>query len=72
MGGTTIERGAVVRHCIIAENVTIKENAVVGAMPEGDEHGVATVGFGITIGEGAVIGPKAMVKNNVKGGEEQW
>ena len=72
MGGTTIERGAVVRHCIIAENVTIKENAVVGAMPEGDEHGVATVGSGITIGEGAVIGPKAMVRNNVEGGEEQW
>ena len=39
---------------------------------EGDEHGVATVGSGITIGEGAVIGPKAMVRNNVEGGEEQW
>lgn len=72
MGGTTIASGAVVRHCIVAENVTIGENAVVGAMPEGDEKGVATIGSGVTIGEGAVIGPKAMVSKNVEGGAEEW
>ncbi len=69
MGGTTIKAGAVVRHCIVAENVTICENAVVGAMPNGDENGVATIGSGVIIGENVVIGPDAMVKNNVEGGE---
>lgn len=72
MGGTTIKSGAVVKHCIVAENVTICENAVVGAMPSGDEDGVATVGSGLTIGENAVVGPNAIVKNDMKGGEEQW
>ena len=72
MGGSVIKSGAVVKHCIIAEKVTIGENATVGAMPEGDENNVATVGPGITIGDNAVIGPKAMVYNNVEGGEQQW
>lgn len=72
MGGTTIKSGAVVKHCIIAEKVTICENAVVGAMPSGEEDGVATVGSDLFIGENAVVGPNAIVKNNMKGGEEQW
>ena len=72
MGGTTIKAGAMVKHCIVAENVVIGENAVVGAMPSDGEKGVATIGPGIEIGPDAKIGPSAMVKNNVKGGEEQW
>ena len=52
--------------------MTLCENAVVGAMPSGDEDGVATVGSGLTIGENAVVGPNAIVKNDMKGGEEQW
>ena len=72
MGGTTIKEGAVIRHCIVAENVQIEKGAVVGAMPSGEEKGVATIGPGLTIGAGATIGPNAMVNNNVKGGEEQW
>ena len=71
MGGTTIRKGAVVKHCIVAENVEIGEGAVVGAMPEGDEKGVATVGNNVIIGAGAKIGPNAMVRENVKDGEEQ-
>ena len=47
MGNTVIKAGAVVKHCIIAENVTVGANAVVGAMPEGDVNGVATVGAGV-------------------------
>ena len=70
MGGTVIKAGAVVKHCIVAENVIIGENAVVGAMPSGDENGVATVGAGVTIGNGAKVGPQAMVRTNVEGGEE--
>ena len=50
MGKTVIKAGAVVEHCIVAENVVIGENAVVGSMPKGKEHGVATIGSGITIG----------------------
>ncbi|MDO4522999.1 MAG: glucose-1-phosphate adenylyltransferase [Eubacteriales bacterium] len=72
MGNTVIKAGAKVKHCIIAENVVIGENAVVGAMPEGDERGVATVGAGLTVGAGAKVGPNAMVYENVEGGEEKW
>ena len=50
----------------------INENAIVGAMPEGDINGVATIGFGVHIGENAKVGPNAMVDNNVKDGEEVW
>jgi len=70
MGGTVIKSGAVVRHCIVAENVTIGENAVIGAMPDGDCKGVATIGPDVIVGDGAKIGPNAMVDNNVEGGEE--
>ena len=72
MGGTTIKEGAVVKHCIVAGDVVIGEKAVVGAMPDGDKNGVATVGFGVYIGDGATVGPNAMVDNNVKDGEEVW
>ncbi len=72
MGGTVIKAGAVVKHCIVAENVVVGENAVVGAMPSGEEKDVATVGSGVVIGDNAKIGPKAMVRENVKGGEEVW
>ena len=68
MGGTVIKRGAVVKHCIVAENVVVGEGAKVGAMPEEGENGVATVGSGVKIGAGAVIGPKAMVREDVKEG----
>lgn len=72
MGGAVIKAGAVVKHCIIAENAVIGENAVVGAAPEGDEKGVATVGPDVHVGDNAKIGPNAMVKADVKDGEEQW
>ncbi|MDE7247569.1 MAG: glucose-1-phosphate adenylyltransferase, partial [Lachnospiraceae bacterium] len=58
-------------HCIVAENVSIGENAIVGAMPTESENGVATIGSGVTIGENAVVGPNAMVRDNVEGGEVQ-
>ena len=35
MGNTIIKAGAKVKHCILAENVIIGENAAVGQMPEG-------------------------------------
>jgi glucose-1-phosphate adenylyltransferase len=71
MGGSTIKAGAVVSHCIIAENVEIGPGAIVGAMPDGDEGGVATIGAGVTIGARAKIGPTAMIESDVKEGEEK-
>ena len=71
MGNAVIKAGAQVKHCIVGENAVIGENAIVGAMPEGDAAGVATIGPDVTVGAGAKIGPNAMVKENVKEGEEQ-
>ena len=53
MPGAVVE-GAEVYYSIIAENVTIKKGAVVGARPEMgriNQMGVAVVGEGVTIGE---------------------
>ena len=72
MGQTVIRAGAVVKHCIVAENVLIESDAVVGAMPEDGEDGVATIASDVRIGKGAKVGPKAMVRNQVKDGEEVW
>ena len=72
MGGSVIHAGATVKHCIVAENAEIGVNAVVGAMPEGGENGVATVGPDVHIGARALVGPKAMVENDVKDGESRW
>lgn len=73
MGGTVIKRGAQVKHCIIAEDVTIGENAIVGEGTEDNSVGdVATIASYVTIGNGAKIGPKAMVYEDVKEGGEQW
>ena len=72
MGQTTIRSGAVVRHCIVAENVVIESDAIVGAMPADGEEGVATIASDVVIGRGAKIGPNAMVRKNVKEGEEEW
>lgn len=71
MGNTIIKAGAKVKHCIIAENVIIGQNAVVGQMPEGESAGVATVGPGVYVGDDAVIGPDAMVSDNVKDGDKR-
>ncbi len=71
MGGSIIKEGAVVRHCIIAENVVVGENAQIGVLPNEEEEnpGVATIGSGIYVGDGAIIGPNAMIRENVKDGE---
>lgn len=69
MGNTVIRSGAVVSHCIVAENAVIEEGAVVGAMPEGKNGPVATVGPGVHIGKNAKISANAMVDSDVKEGE---
>ena len=72
MGGTVIKSGAVVEHCIVAENAVIGTNAKVGVQKEGEAFGVATIGPGVYVGDDAVIGSNAMVRENVKDGDVQW
>ena len=77
MPGAVVEEGAEVYYSIIAENVTIKKGAVVGARPENVEDkskwGVAVVGEGVTIGENRPeVGPKAMLEKDVQDGENLW
>ena len=76
MPGAVVEKGAKVSYAIVAENVVIKKNACVGCAKEDAENpenwGIAVIGGGITIGEGAKVAPKAMVVNNVEDGGNQW
>ena len=69
MPGTVVKKGAVVEYAIVAENSVIGESARVGSSPDGTEDwGIAVVAQNLTIGDGAVVPPKAMVTRNVKGG----
>lgn len=71
MPGAVIKKGAVVRYSIIAENTVIEENAQVGVLPETvkpDDFGISVVGDNLTIGEGAIIGPRNMITENVDKG----
>ena len=69
MPGAVIKKGADVEYAIIAEDAVIGENAKVGSCPEEidnrDEWGVAVVGAGVTVGEGAEVAPKAMISENI-------
>ena len=58
--------------CIIGENALIGENAKIGVEKEGEDKGVATIGPGVYVGDGATVGSNAMVRENVKDGEEEW
>lgn len=74
MPGTVIKAGATVQYAIVAENAVIEKNAVVGQRPEAmknlDEWGVAVVGAGVTVCEGAKVAPKAMVDADVRKEDE--
>lgn len=69
MPGTVVKKGAVVQYAMIAENAVIEAGAVVGASPEEmtnrDDWGVAVVGAGVTVCEGAFVAPKAQVSDEV-------
>ena len=62
MPGAVVDEGAEVRFAILGENAHVKKGAAVGAEPDGSESwGVATVGPDVTVGEGAVVAPNAML-----------
>ena len=69
MPGTVVKKGAVVQYSMVAENAVIEAGAVVGASPEEmanrDDWGVAVVGAGVTVHEGAFVAPKAQVSEDV-------
>ena len=71
MPGTVVKKGAKVYYSIVAENAVIESDAVVGAAPTGqDGWGIAVVAGGVTIGEKATVSPSAMIREDVKGGEQ--
>ena len=70
MPGAVIEEGAKVLYSIVAENAHIGKGAVIGGRPEDypdrDQWGVAVIGGGLKIGDGAMIAPKAMIDTDVE------
>ena len=75
MPNSVIKSGAVIQYAIVAENSVVEENAAVCQRPEDMENvedwGVAVVGAGIKIGKGAVVAPKMMVEEDMKGEDEK-
>ena len=71
MPGTVVKKGAKVYYSIVAENAVIEADAVVGAAPTGQEGwGIAVVAGGVTVGPKATVSPSAMIREDVKGGEQ--
>ena len=71
MPGTVVKAGANIQYAIVAENAVIEAGAQVGAAPTGEDGwGVAVVAGGVTVGEKAVVKPAAMIREDVKGGEQ--
>ena len=71
MPGTVVKKGAKVSYAIVAENAVIEADAVVGAAPTGQEGwGIAVVAGGVTVGPKATVSPSAMIREDVKGGEQ--
>ena len=52
--------------------VTCRSSVIVEVITQDGESGFATIGSGVYIGDGAKIGPNAMIENNVKDGDVQW
>lgn len=69
MPGAVIKKGADVEYAIIAEDAVIESGAKVGDCPENyadrDEWGIAVVGAGVIVGEGAKAAPKEMISENI-------
>jgi glucose-1-phosphate adenylyltransferase len=65
MPNSHIKAGAVIQYAIIGEDTVIGQNAQIGDRPEKiadkENWGVAVVGHGVSVDDGAVIPPKAMI-----------
>lgn len=73
MPGATIKKGATVQYAMIAEDAVIESGAVVGEDPEKiadlANWGVTVIGSNVNIGENAKVSAKAMIAEDVKGGD---
>ena len=71
MPGAVVKAGADVSYAIVAENAVIEANAHVGSAPDDSpDWGIAVVAGGVTIGAGATVAPRAMIREDVRGGEQ--
>ena len=69
MPGAVVKSGAVVEYSIVGENSVVGANAHIGARPEAmenrDDWGIAVVGHGLNISEGAVVAPKQIISEDM-------
>ena len=71
MPGSVVKAGAKVSYAIVAEGAVVGENAQVGASPDGSaDWGIAVIASDVQVGPGAVVSPRAMLREDVKGGEQ--
>ena len=71
MPGAVVKAGADVSYAIVAEDAVIEANAHVGSAPDDSpDWGIAVVAGGVTVGQGATVAPHAMIREDVKGGEQ--
>ena len=74
MPGSVVRKGAKVQYAILAEDVEVCEDAVVGEAPEEIDDlsrwGVAVVASGIKVGKGGKVPAKGMIEADVNDGEE--
>ena len=71
MGNTTVKKGARITYSIIDEEVTVGENATIGAEKEeackveSKTAGIAVLGRGINVADGGVVGAGEIVDKDV-------
>ena len=71
MPGAVVKAGADVSYAIVAEDAVIEADAHVGSAPDDSpDWGIAVVAGGVTVGQGATVAPHAMIREDVKGGEQ--
>ncbi len=70
MPGSVIEDNAVVEYSIIAENVTVKAGAHIGAVPKKPEdRKITVIGNSLTVGKNACVEPGAIIECDIGDGE---
>jgi len=71
MPGTVVKAGAKISYSIVAESAVIGQEAVVGSPPSDTEDwGIAVIAGGVAVGKQATVMPNAMVRDDVKEGEQ--
>lgn len=69
MPGAVIKKGAKVKYSIIAENAVIGENSCVGVDPAEilpEDFGITVIGSGVKIADGATVGAKEMITEDIE------